>query len=76
MVHVTRDQLGSIYIPFLPNVTEQLAIADFLDQETAKLDSLIAKIREAMERLRELRTALISAAVTGRIDVREETGCQ
>ena len=72
MVHVTQDELGAIYIPFLPNVAEQQSIADFLDQETAKLDSLIAKIREAIERLRELRSALITAAVTGRIDVREE----
>ena len=40
--------------------------------ERARVDSLIAKVREAIERLKELRTALISAAVTGKIDVREE----
>ncbi len=74
MVHITRDELGVIYIPIVPNVSEQRAIASFLDQETAKLDGLIAKVREAMDRLKELRTALISAAVTGRIDVREEAG--
>ena len=56
----------------LPPLQEQTAIAKFLDQETAKLDALIAKIHEAIERLKELRAALISAAVTGRIDVREE----
>ena len=33
---------------------------------------MIAKVREAIEKLREYRTALISAAVTGKIDVREE----
>ena len=60
----------------LPPIREQQAIAAFLVQETEKLDNLIAKIREAIARLRELRTALISAAVTGRIDVREEAGCQ
>ena len=40
------------------------------------IDSLVAKIREAIERLSEFRTAIISAAVTGRIDVREEAGCR
>ena len=40
--------------------------------ETARIDALIAKVREAGDRLKELRTALISAAVTGKIDVREE----
>ena len=37
---------------------------------TAKIDALVAKVREAIDRLRELRAALISAAVTGKIDVR------
>ena len=56
----------------LPSLPEQRAIAAFLDRETARIDALIAKIRDAIERLKELRTALISAAVTGKIDVREE----
>ena len=51
---------------------EQEAIATFLVRETAKIDELVGKIQEAVERLQELRTALISAAVTGKIDVREE----
>jgi hypothetical protein len=38
----------------------------------SKLDALISKVREAIDRLREYRTALISAAVTGKIDVRGE----
>ncbi|NLG01963.1 MAG: restriction endonuclease subunit S, partial [Lentisphaerae bacterium] len=48
----------------------QAAIAAYLDAETAKLDTLVAKIEEAVERLQEYRTALITAAVTGKIDVR------
>ena len=51
---------------------EQHAIAEFLDRETANIDALVAKVREAVDRLKELRTALISAAVTGKIDVREQ----
>jgi len=53
-------------------ISEQTAIADFLGRETAKIDRLIAKIETAIERLREYRTALITAAVTGKIDVRED----
>jgi len=55
----------------LPTLPEQQAIAVFLDRETAKIDELSAKVQTAIERLREYRTALISAAVTGKIDVRE-----
>ena len=55
----------------VPPVSEQRAISAYLDRETAKLDALVAKVRAAIERLRELRTALIAAAVTGKIDVRE-----
>ena len=57
-----------------PPQSEQRAIAAFLDRETAEIDALIAKGYEAIERLRELRTALISAAVTGKIDVRPDAG--
>ena len=68
---LTCEQLGNMSIPF-PTGHEQRAIAAFLDRETARIDALVAKVREAIERLSELRTALISAAVTGRIDVRAE----
>ena len=54
-----------------PPITEQRAMAAFLDRETARIDALVAKVRDAGGRLKELRTALISAAVTGKIDVRE-----
>jgi type I restriction enzyme S subunit len=56
----------------VPPAVEQQAIAKCLDHETARFDALIAKVRDAIDRLEELRTALISAAVTGKIDVREE----
>ncbi len=54
-----------------PPLHEQRAIAAFLDRETAKIDALVTKVREAINHLKELRQALISAAVTGKIDVRE-----
>ena len=57
----------------MPPLKEQRAIAAFLDHQTARLDGLAAKIRDSITMLREYRTALISAAVTGKIDVRKET---
>lgn len=55
-----------------PSLPEQRRIVVFLGDETARIDTLVAKVRDAITRLRELRTALISAAVTGKIDMREE----
>ena len=54
----------------LPPVKEQLQICAFLDGETAKFDTLAAEAQRAIDLLQERRTALISAAVTGQIDVR------
>ena len=68
---LTCEFLKSVEI-MLPPTKEQDAIVVFLDRETARIDSLITKVRNAIERLKELRTALISAAVTGKIDVRED----
>ncbi|GIX49461.1 MAG: hypothetical protein KatS3mg131_3672 [Candidatus Tectimicrobiota bacterium] len=70
MPRVSPGQVLDSFVA-LPPLPEQRAIAAFLDRETAKIDALIAKVREAIERLKEYRTALISAAVTGKIDVRE-----
>lgn len=70
-LNLNTDTIGDIYLP-RPSGEEQQEIVQFLDTETAKIDVLIAKIREAIKHLKELRTALISAAVTGKIDVREE----
>ena len=55
----------------VPPKSEQVAIADFLDIEAKKTDRLLVKARQAVDLLKEFRTALISAAVTGKIDVRE-----
>ena len=71
--NVSAERYANLVVP-KPPIPEQRAIAAFMDRETAKLDGLIDKVREAIDRLRELRTTLISAAVTGRIDVRKETG--
>jgi type I restriction enzyme S subunit len=55
----------------IPPFPEQRAIAAYLDCETAKIDAAVAEIETAIAHLEEYRTALISAAVTGKIDVRQ-----
>lgn len=55
----------------LPPLPEQRAIADFLDRQTSTIDALVSRTSDAIERLREYRASVISAAVTGRIDVRD-----
>ena len=57
----------------MPPSPEQRAIADYLDRETTKIDRLVEKIEAAIERLQEYRSALITAAVTGKIDVRAKS---
>jgi len=59
-------------IVWLPNKEEQTEIANYLDQKTTQIDILIGKSTKAITLLQEKRTALISAVVTGKIDVRGE----
>ena len=71
---VTMTTIGQAKImdmPVLvPPMVEQRAIADYLDREIIKIDLMVEKVEAAIERLREYRSALITAAVTGKIDVR------
>ncbi|WP_164469723.1 restriction endonuclease subunit S [Aliarcobacter cryaerophilus] len=55
----------------VPPLKEQQQIVNYLDEKTLKIDTLIEKSKKSIELLKEKRTALISAAVTGKIDVRE-----
>ena len=55
-----------------PRKSKQRRLPPFSTVKKARVDGLIAKIRQAIDHLKEFRTALISAAVTGKIDVREE----
>ena len=54
-----------------PPIEEQLAIVNHIENKTSKLDTLIKKATKSIKLLKEKRTALISAAVTGKVDVRE-----
>lgn len=70
-LNLNTDTVGSIIVGF-PGRDEQVQIANFLDRETARFDALSQKVETAIERLQEYRTAIITAAVTGKIDVRKE----
>jgi type I restriction enzyme S subunit len=67
--NISDTELLSCPVP-LPDKPEQRAIANYLDRETAKIDKMMEKVEAAIEKLQEYRTALITAAVTGKIDVR------
>lgn len=69
--HLYQDVFENFQTP-LPNIDEQLMIIDYLDTETNKVNNTISKIEREIELLHEYREALISEAVTGKIDVRGE----
>ena len=60
---INASELVTIYIP-LPPLDTQSRIARFLDEKTGRIDGLIAKKRELLDRLTEKRQALITRAVT------------
>ena len=62
----------NFWVPTPPRA-EQEQITEFLTRETAKIDTLATEAQRAIDLLQERRTALISAAVTGQIDVRQLT---
>ncbi|MYH79499.1 restriction endonuclease subunit S, partial [Candidatus Poribacteria bacterium] len=73
---ITRYGLGkpsieNLLLPIPPD-SEQQQIAAFLDHKTGQIDELIAAEQRKIELLKEYRQSLISEAVTGKIDVRNE----
>ena len=66
---LSREFAYNQYVPF-PPLAEQRAIAEYLDRETAQIDRLKGEVEASIDLLQRYRTALISAAVTGKIDVR------
>jgi type I restriction enzyme S subunit len=66
---ISVENIKKLKIP-VPPLQEQQTIANYLDSETSRIDTLIEKTKQSIEYLKEYRTALISSAVTGKIDVR------
>ena len=67
--HISPDQIASFSIA-IPPVSEQQALVEYLDHSLKKLGQLREQAEQAIGLLFERRSALISAAVTGKIDVR------
>lgn len=55
----------------LPDISEQENITSYLNVENKRLDNLVLKQSNLIEKLKEYRSSIISHAVTGKIDVRE-----
>lgn len=76
---VNGSTVGNIRLPvlrstpiWLPSLEDQHRIVTFLDEQTSKIDTLITAAERFIDLVRERRAALITAAVTGQIDVRDE----
>ncbi|HIH9432761.1 restriction endonuclease subunit S [Klebsiella variicola] len=69
-VQLSLEDIRDLFIAYPPK-SEQIKIASYLDERLSDLDGLDHRAHNLIELLRERRTALISAAVTGKIDVRD-----
>ena len=69
MLNLSPPILGRMMVP-VPLLGEQQSIVVFIGNETAKIDSLVQQVESAIDLLTECRQALITSAVTGKIDVR------
>ena len=69
-MHIYASELKYMIVAF-PPLSEQTAIAEYLDKATAGIDAAIRHARREHTLLREYRTALIAHAVTGKLDLRE-----
>ena len=70
MPKINRESLSGLRV-FVPPLEEQRSIVDYVNAKLARIDRLILKTERSIELLTEHRAALITAAVTGKIDVRE-----
>lgn len=70
MTRFTIDGISRFNV-FIPPIKEQQDIVEYIDSKTSQMDVLIAKAEKGISFIQERRTALISAAVTGKIDVRD-----
>jgi len=68
---MNQHQVGDLPVA-LPSLEEQESIVAHIDKQAHKLDALVRTAAESITMLREYRRALISAAVTGKIDVGKE----
>lgn len=67
-MHFTREKLVAMRFP-IPPIDEQREIVDFVEREKAEIGKIISKLHAAVALVKEHRSALITAAATGQIDV-------
>ena len=70
--HLNMADIRNLELPRLPFLSTQRKIVDFLNHKTKQIDELITTEQRKIELLKEYRQSLISEAVTGKIDVRNE----
>ncbi|OEE28063.1 restriction endonuclease subunit S [Aliivibrio fischeri ZF-211] len=70
MLNIGQGTILNMPIP-APELTEQQSIVQGIKNKTSQIDRLMFEVLDSIELLKEHRTSLISAAVTGKIDVRE-----
>ena len=68
--NINAEIVRSLKVP-IPPLSEQIAIAEYLDKTTTRIDAVIARTQREIELINEYRTRLIADVVTGKVDVRE-----
>lgn len=72
MPKINQVELGEMFI-VVPPISEQQEIADYLDKKTTKIDSLVEELEAQLTDLATYKQAVITEAVTGKVDVRDWT---
>ena len=70
--NISGDKIRNLFIAASLSLAEQEQIADQIESRTLRIDGLVSKTERSIEILKERRSALITAAVTGQIDLREQ----
>lgn len=73
--NINQDVVANLWIPS-PSMKEQQSIVESIDPESGRIDLLISKTQHSIELLKERRSAFITAAVTGQIDLRGHTNSE
>jgi type I restriction enzyme S subunit len=72
MPNLKKFEIINFQIPMSKNYEEQIAIAAYLDTQTAQIDRIAANLNQQIEQLQTLRKALINEVVTGQIKIPHE----